>query len=74
MKGGTLCWQKCGCTGHGLWGIVVCKLCQWEEVRTIVLFVVDVYPEILLKYLVGALHLAIGPQVVHGIEVRLDPK
>ena len=66
--------KKQGCTGRRLWGIIVRKLCQWEEVRPIVLLVIDVHPDVLLKDLIGALHLAIGLRMVCGAEVGLNSK
>ena len=61
--------KKGGCTDRRLWGVIVHKLCQGEEVGPIVLLVVDVHPEVLFEDLIGALRLAVGFRVVRHTEI-----
>ena len=53
-------------------GVVVCKLCEGQEVDPVILFVVDIDVEVLFQNLVGAFGLSIGFRVVRGTEVGSD--
>ena len=52
--------------------VVICELCQRDEVHPIVLLVIDVDSEVLLEDLVDTLHLTIRLWVVGRREVGLD--
>ena len=57
----------CSCT----WGIVVCKLCKWEESIPVVLLVISENSQVLFEGLVGSFCLTIAFRMVAGSEVEL---
>ena len=52
--------------GRGVSGIVVGEFSKWEELRPVVLFIVDIEVNILFERVVNSLHLAISLQIIGG--------
>ena len=56
----------------GVLSIVVCKLCQGQVRRPVVLLIVDKEPKIRFEPLIGSFRLSIGPGVVSCGNILLD--
>ena len=55
----------------GTWGVVVCKLREWEQSKPVVLLVAAVDPDVLFQGLISALGLTITFRMVSQGEVQL---
>ena len=62
--------ERCN-TGSSTWHIVVCKLSEWEQAKSIVLLVVSVDSDVLFQSLISSFSLSITFRMITGGEVKL---